>query len=281
MGDARRRTERGAAVVDFVLVLVVVVPLFLGIFQVALVLHVRNTLTAAASEGARYAATVDRPVEAGAARTRRADRRRARGPLRPRGHRSRGGGPGRAGCRGRGHRRGPAAGHLGSRRSGSTSPATPSRRPPRDPARRRRDQRGTALVEVTWLSILLLVPLVYVVLAVFEVQRSAFAVNAATRAAGRAYTLAPVGGARATARARAAAAVALRDQGLDLRDGQLALTCDPDPRDCLSPGSVVRVRMALPVALPLMPAALGGNTPSVRVEAEQSVPYGTFREDRS
>ena len=51
------------------LVLVVVVPLFLGIFQVALVLHVRNTLVSAASEGARYAATVDRPVEAGAART--------------------------------------------------------------------------------------------------------------------------------------------------------------------------------------------------------------------
>jgi Flp pilus assembly protein TadG len=65
-----RRDERGAAVVDFVLVLVVVAPLFLGIFQVALVLHVRNTLTAAASEGARYAATVDRPTEAGAARTR-------------------------------------------------------------------------------------------------------------------------------------------------------------------------------------------------------------------
>lgn len=56
--------------VDFVLVLVVLVPLFLGVIQVALVLHVRNTLTAAASEGARYAATVDRPLEAGAARTR-------------------------------------------------------------------------------------------------------------------------------------------------------------------------------------------------------------------
>ncbi len=66
----RRRDDRGAAVVDFVLVLVVLVPLFLGIVQVALVLHVRNTLTAAASEGARYAATVDRPVSAGAARTR-------------------------------------------------------------------------------------------------------------------------------------------------------------------------------------------------------------------
>jgi Flp pilus assembly protein TadG len=67
---ARTRHEAGAAVVDFVLVVIVLVPLLLGILQVALVLHVRNTLTAAASEGARYAATADRPLEAGAARTR-------------------------------------------------------------------------------------------------------------------------------------------------------------------------------------------------------------------
>lgn len=62
--------EVGAAVVDFVLVLVVMVPLFLGVLQVGLVLHVRNTLTAAASEGARYAATVDRTPREGVARTR-------------------------------------------------------------------------------------------------------------------------------------------------------------------------------------------------------------------
>jgi Flp pilus assembly protein TadG len=66
----RRRTEDGAAVVDFVLVLVVLVPLFLGILQVGLVLHVRNTLTSAASEGARYAARVDRGLEDGRARAR-------------------------------------------------------------------------------------------------------------------------------------------------------------------------------------------------------------------
>jgi Flp pilus assembly protein TadG len=66
----RRGSERGAAVVDFVLVLLVLVPLFLGVLQVALVLHVRNTLTAAASEGARYAATADRSPAAGAERTR-------------------------------------------------------------------------------------------------------------------------------------------------------------------------------------------------------------------
>jgi Flp pilus assembly protein TadG len=66
---ARRSRQRGAAVVDFVLVLVVLIPVFLGILQVALVLF-GNTLTAAASEGARYAATLDRAPEDGAARTR-------------------------------------------------------------------------------------------------------------------------------------------------------------------------------------------------------------------
>ena len=46
----RRQRQRGAAVVDFVLVLVLIVPLFLGVLQVALVLFVRNTVTAAASD---------------------------------------------------------------------------------------------------------------------------------------------------------------------------------------------------------------------------------------
>lgn len=64
------RSEQGAAVVDFVLVLLVVVPLFLGVLQVGLVLHVRNTLTAAASEGARYAATTERGPADGVERAR-------------------------------------------------------------------------------------------------------------------------------------------------------------------------------------------------------------------
>ncbi len=65
-----RRIARGSAVVDFVLVLAVLVPIFLGILQLALVLLVRNTLAAAASEGARYAATLDREPADGVARTR-------------------------------------------------------------------------------------------------------------------------------------------------------------------------------------------------------------------
>jgi Flp pilus assembly protein TadG len=66
----RSRADHGAAVVDFVLVSLVLVPLVLGLVQVALVLHVRNTLTAAATEGARYGAAVDRVPEDGVARTR-------------------------------------------------------------------------------------------------------------------------------------------------------------------------------------------------------------------
>ncbi len=48
--------ERGAAVPDFVLALALILPLVLGIVHLALVAHVRSTLTAAAAEGARAAA---------------------------------------------------------------------------------------------------------------------------------------------------------------------------------------------------------------------------------
>ena len=65
-----RRTQVGAAVVDFVLVLAVLIPLVLGILQVALVLLVRNTLAAAASEGARYAAVADHDPNVAIAYTR-------------------------------------------------------------------------------------------------------------------------------------------------------------------------------------------------------------------
>src|SRR3954447_15588891 len=50
--------------------MVVLVPVVLGIMQVALVLFVRNTLAAAASEGARLAATRDRGPADGVALTR-------------------------------------------------------------------------------------------------------------------------------------------------------------------------------------------------------------------
>lgn len=54
--------------VDFVLVLLVLLPLVLGILQLALVLHVRNTLASAAAEGARHAVVAGSSAGAGAAK---------------------------------------------------------------------------------------------------------------------------------------------------------------------------------------------------------------------
>ncbi len=144
---------------------------------------------------------------------------------------------------------------------------------------RRRNQTGSALVEFTWLAIILMVPLLYIVLAVFEVQRAAFGVSTAARSAGRAFTNAP-SEAAAAGRAQAAAALALRDQHLEAGDRSLYVACTPEPANCLAPGSVVSVTVQQDVPLPLLPAILGGNRPSVRVEAQHSVPYGAYREDR-
>jgi hypothetical protein len=144
---------------------------------------------------------------------------------------------------------------------------------------RRRDDRGSALVEVTWLSLLLLVPLVYVVLSVFAVQSGSFAVSGAARAAARAYSLAPDEGSAAT-RARAAAAVVLRDHDIEPGDADLRISCRPDPSNCLAPGSLITVDVRHQVVLPLVPSALGDQAPSFRVEAASTVSYGTFREDR-
>jgi len=62
--------ERGSAVVESSLVLVLLVALLLALLQLGFALHVRNTLVASAAEGARYAANADRSPEEGAARTR-------------------------------------------------------------------------------------------------------------------------------------------------------------------------------------------------------------------
>lgn len=62
--------ERGSAIVDFVLVSALLTVLFVGVLQLAVTLHVRNTLVDCAAEGARYGALRGSSPEAGAERTR-------------------------------------------------------------------------------------------------------------------------------------------------------------------------------------------------------------------
>lgn len=67
---AVRGRDRGAAVVDFVLVGALLTVLFVALLQLAFVLHVRNVLIDCATEGARYGALADRDPAAGAQRAR-------------------------------------------------------------------------------------------------------------------------------------------------------------------------------------------------------------------
>ncbi|MCU1588724.1 MAG: uncharacterized protein JWN31_2217 [Frankiales bacterium] len=60
--------EAGAAVVDFVLVTVLLLFLFLLVFQVGVFFHVRNVVAASAAEGARYGAAANRSPAQGAVR---------------------------------------------------------------------------------------------------------------------------------------------------------------------------------------------------------------------
>ncbi|MEI2819397.1 MAG: hypothetical protein V9E81_03940 [Marmoricola sp.] len=121
---------------------------------------------------------------------------------------------------------------------------------------RARDDSGTAIVEFVWLAVLLLIPLVYVVLGVFEVQRAAYAASTAARSAGRAFVTSP-SEAAARPRAQSAARLAFEDQGLAGAPLGLEVTCSPSPTNCLAPGSVVSIEVRSSVALPSSQSSWG------------------------
>ena len=125
---------------------------------------------------------------------------------------------------------------------------------------RRRGDEGTALVEFTGLALLLMVPLVYVLLTVFEVQRASFGVTEAARQAGRAYATADDLH-TASARAQAAARIAMRDQGLGCD------TCLSSARGSLTPDSRVTTRVSHFVRLPLLGRLFQGERAGITVDA--------------
>ena len=142
---------------------------------------------------------------------------------------------------------------------------------------RQRDEEGSALVELSWLGILLLVPMLWIVVSVFEVQRGAFGVSGAARAAGRAFALAP-DDATGRARAEAAARQTLADQGIVDAPLDVHITCTPDRHNCHRGTSVITVVITSRVDLPLMPEILGGGAPSFALDATHAVPIGQFQE---
>ena len=140
---------------------------------------------------------------------------------------------------------------------------------------RPRDDHGSAVVEIVWLGVLLLVPLLWIVLSVFEVQRGAFATTSAARSAARAYALAD-SDAAGREQAQAAIRQAVLDQGGDDQSFTFDVSCGGS--DCHAPGAVITVKVWSGVTLPLLPAVLGGDAPSFRLDSTHTVPVGQFRD---
>jgi ferredoxin len=114
---------------------------------------------------------------------------------------------------------------------------------------------GSALVEFTWLAILLMVPLVYVVLGALSVQRAAFAQTTAAREAARAYATA-ASDAEGERRAEAAVALAMHDQGVAWTPTDRVIQCGACT---FEPGSTFTVDLHTVVPLPFVPHWMCGD----------------------
>lgn len=109
---------------------------------------------------------------------------------------------------------------------------------------------GSAVVEFVALGTLLLVPVVYFVLAVAQVQAGAFGVVAAAQQASQVLARAEPGALSDTG-LTAAAQLAAADQGF--APDRLALRLECSDGACAAPGAVATVHATLEVPLPLVP----------------------------
>jgi hypothetical protein len=126
---------------------------------------------------------------------------------------------------------------------------------------------GAASIEFVFLGILVLVPLFYLVIAAFEVQRNAFAVTQAAREAGRAFGTADDLDS-GEIRARYAMELALRDQGLEpggteLRYGPVGGGCADAGAATLEPGADFEVCVVRTFRVPAVPSYLDGGNNAV------------------
>ncbi|MGF1647412.1 MAG: pilus assembly protein [Kineosporiaceae bacterium] len=137
------------------------------------------------------------------------------------------------------------------------------------------DDRGSAVVEFVTVGLLLLVPILYLVLAVGRVQAAVLATEAASRAAVRAITSADSEDAgRATA--HSLVRYALADQGFDI-DPDDAVTLECPAAGCLTPGGRVAVTVGFTVSLPGMPVLPGVDPVGVPVSATHVGSIDEFR----
>lgn len=134
-------------------------------------------------------------------------------------------------------------------------------------------ERGSAVVEFTFLGTLLLVPVVYLILAVGQVQAGSFAVAGAADQAAKVYVESS-NPTEAETRARLAADRAAADFGFDPRLLRLQAGCGGD---CAEGAPTVTVHAVMDVPLPLIPQFGGRDYSFATVESTSTQPVGRFR----
>jgi len=135
---------------------------------------------------------------------------------------------------------------------------------------------GSAALEFITVGLLMLVPLVYLVVALGQIQGQALGAEAGARHVARAIASAP-DAATATARTDAVLRSIIDEYGIEPDEVELSLTCRPAGSACPEAGSTVLVTVATRVALPLMPSVLGlSSLASVPVEASAAQKVSRF-----
>ncbi len=117
------------------------------------------------------------------------------------------------------------------------------------------DDAGSASLEFLTVGVLLLVPLVYLVLALGQIQHAVLGVEGAARHAARAVAQAPSHDAGIAAADRALR-VAMSDAGLEAGAVHVEIVCAPHPASCATRAGSVTVQVDATVPLPLAPPVL-------------------------
>lgn len=131
-------------------------------------------------------------------------------------------------------------------------------------------EEGSAVVEFVTLGVLLLIPVIYFVLVMGQLQAAAFAVESASREGARVVTAAD-DEKEGAARLATVVDLALADQGFAPPDDPpptVSVTCEAEP--CLTPEAAVTVVVEVDVVLPGVPAFVDGLIPTrvpVRADA--------------
>jgi hypothetical protein len=133
---------------------------------------------------------------------------------------------------------------------------------------------GSAVVEFTFLALLLMVPLVYFIITVGQIQGGSFAVVGAADQAAKVFVAQP-DAESAQAAAEQAALIALADFGHDAGQARVSTRCDP--ADCHAAGTAVTVTVNLTIPLPFVPFNDDFRLEASEVAASSTQLVGRFR----